>query len=297
MSAGLLNLGMGLDFAPQRQDSTAIVDPNYAGLLQAAQGNAAGAQAAIEAQRAAVPVPTSPTDYLNGLLNQQAHSFVDKYNADAAAGGYANDGSINYDSYFNSLKENVTPFANKGTLNQAYGMFDSGLAQQYENYAGNKQAGWADYGHDGAYTGLQANYGQQMQGFNQQSAQAAAAADAQAAQLKAERDAFQTNQNTQQDAYNKQNGGGFAGGILNSSYAKPFSDQIGQGQTGVSASSPAVMGAGSAAAPSTGLAPTGPAVASGAPGGPSGFGAPSGPQQDAKAWGGVFSNKNPWSLA
>ena len=281
MSAGLLNLGMGADFMPIRQESTAIVDPNFAGQMAAAQQAAAQQQAAIQR-------PQDPNDFLNGLQGKQAQWQVDDFNKQAE--GIGLDYRMNFADTLAGLQKNVAPHAQNGTLNQVSNIFAPEYASEYEAYAGNRNPGWAGYGHDGAYQG-------QAAAANQQSQAAALAAAQEQERIRSEQAAFQANQNTQQDAYNKQTGGGFAGGILNGSYAKPFSDQIGQGQTGISASSPMITGTGSAAAPSTGLAPTGPAAATGAPGTPPGFGRAPGTPQEAKAWGGVFSNKNPWSLA
>lgn len=91
---------------------------------------------------------------------------------------------------------------------------------------------------------------------------------------------------TQQQAYDQQNGGGFAGGILNDSYSQPFSNTVTGAPSAQQGFGTGLMGgAGTTAAPSTGLTP---------------FGAPAAPQgqqmANAGGWGGPFSNKNPWSL-
>lgn len=89
-----------------------------------------------------------------------------------------------------------------------------------------------------------------------------------------------------QQAYDQQTGNGFAGGILNDSYSQPFSNTVTGAPSAQQGFGTGLMGgAGTTAAPSTGLTP---------------FGAPAAPQgqqtANAGGWGGPFSNKNPWSL-
>lgn len=268
MSAGVSNLGFGWD--PQRNTSATVAAPDFA-----AQQAALAAQQ--QQQLAGLNRPQDPSSFLDSLVAQQAKTNFAKFND--PANGYVQDGSLTYDNIYKSLRENAGAMAQAGTL-QSQSFFDPQLAQQYVNYAGNQSAGMGPgYGTPGAYAGQMAQYGQQANAIQNSTAE-------QAAKLKAEQDAFQNNQAVQQQAYGQQTGGGFNGGILNSSYSQPFGNTITGTQNPAGGFSGGLMsGAGQTAAPSTGLTPFG---AGGASTG----------QQPAPAagWGGPFSAKNPWSL-
>lgn len=298
MSAGISNLGMG--YEPQRYDSAPILGADYYAQQAAAQQQALAQQAAqqqatYQQQLAGIQRPQDPTDYLNSLIQQQAQRYTEKYAQPDPASGYVPDGTLTNDFWVNSLTQNVTPYAMNGKLNQI-SLLDPDLAQQFQSYYGNRNPSMgAGYGQDGAYQQQQAAANAQAQAISQQqqaAAQAAAKAQAEAAaKAQAEEAARQNNQATQQQAYNQQTGGGFSGGILNSSYAQPFGNTI-TGTANTGGFNGGMMGAPSTAAASTGLNPTGPAA--GMLG--TGFGAATGQQPGASAWGGPFSNKNPWSL-
>lgn len=269
MSSGISNLGLGWD--PQRIDSSVVKTPDYAGQISAAA-------APYQAQAASLQAPQSPQDLLNSLIQQRAQEQFKYYNTPAA--GYVPDGTLTLDTITKQLMSQVPTYVQgQGNGWGLDGLLGAG-AQQYRDYVGNQAGsmnGFAGYGSQGSYQPQQAEYQQQQAQIAQQ--QAAAVAKA-----KAEADAAASNQATQQQAYNQQTGGGFSGGILNGSYSQPFSNTItGTANTGGFAGAP------STAAPSTGLAPTGPAA--------NGTGAaPAGAPASSNAWGGPFSNKNPWSL-
>lgn len=115
------------------------------------------------------------------------------------------------------------------------------------------------------------------------------------AQYDADAQQRHASQASNQQAYNIANGGGFAGGILNSSYANPFGNTVtglanpAAGANMASSFTSGLMGGfGPTAAPSTGIAPFGAPAAS--------QGQQWGQPADSSSWGGPFSNKNPWSL-
>ena len=252
MSAGLMNLGMGWE--PQRQDSSVVGGVDYA-------AQAAAQQAAYQQQIAGLQRPQDPNEFLRTLTDKQAEW---EYNNLGPTPGSGQVGSLAdaQQAKFNQLQ----PLAERGALSQYAGLFAPEYAAQYAAYGGNQNSVMgAGYGQSGAFAGQQAQYGQQVSAISQQAqaaAQAAAKAEAERAQ----------NQTVQQQAYGQQTGGGFSGGILNSSYAKPFGNTItGMADMG-GAFSGGMMGGNATAAPSTGLMPAGPASSPAA-----GFGAPGHP--------------------
>lgn len=135
--------------------------------------------------------------------------------------------------------------------------------------------------------------------------QDSAAATDEFTKQKAAFEAFTANQTRQQQAYNQQSGGGFAGGIIDESYSNPFSNQI-SGQRSVG-------GLGGLGGMQTDPSMPNVAMPWQQPWGTPGFGqpgrgnsqgvggySPTGQQstnQQGSQWGGVFGAKNPWSPA
>jgi hypothetical protein len=262
MSAGVSNLGMGWDVT--RNPSQNIMgEGDYA-------AQAAAQQAGYQQQLSALNRPQDPNDYLRSLIQGDAANWLAKYKADAAAiPGFVDDGTITLDSTINSWMANAGPLASQGKINQL-DYLSPQTRDLYSNYAGTRIPGWEGYGRDGGYQAEQANFTDQANSILQQ--QQAAATQAQQAAA-----GRQQNQNLQQQAYGQQTGGGFSGGLLNPSYAQPFGNTLGFNG--------GMMGSGEAPAASTGLNPW---MA------PAGGSSPS--TANSGAWGGPFSNKNPWSL-
>lgn len=295
MSGGISNLGMGYD--PQRVDSSVINTPDYYAQQAAAQ------QAAYGQQAASIPAPTTPTSYLDSLIQQWSNSYANYLNSGS---GLVSGPVTAADLYKSSAPIIQSNLQGQGTINGSMAnlfgdnLLGTNFYQQYKDYVGSQPGtsiGGAAGGNigdmanagtatPGAYQAEQGAYNQQQAAINAQAQAAAkAAADAEAAR--------KNNQATQQQAYNQQTGGGFNGGILNGSYAQPFGNTITgtANTTGTTGFNGGMMGAGQVAAASTGLNPTGPAA--GMLG--TGFGSVAAPQAGA-SWGGPFSNKNPWSL-
>lgn len=253
MSGGFLGLS---GFNVPRLDSTT----QTSGAEYANQAN--GVQQSYADQIAALAKPLTANAYAQSLMAPVAQNYANLY-ANAGFNLGPDQAAVTQNALMND-------FVN-GSLEQAYASV--GGKDNWDS--------WNTYYHKGAAQAQDA-YGQQVSGINAQAAAAAAKA------AKAEQ-ARQQNQQLQQQAYNQQTGGGFTGGILNDSYAKPFSNvlgangfssgMMGQGTTNLG------MGAGTTAAPSTGLTPFGaPAASTGQQTG------------TAQGWGGPFSAKNPWSL-
>ena len=271
MSGGISNLGMGYD--PQRLASQAVVSPDEIAAQQRAQ-----------AQAVAVPIaPQTPQSYLDSLIGQQQQALQAYYQSNGI--DWKADDPYNHTAQI--MRDSLQ---GQGTINPAMGnilgdnVLGTNFYQQYKDYAGGQygmSAGGAvggdinapaggGTGTPGAYNTLYADYRKQMDAYN--GTQAANAAAAQAADQQR-----QQNQQLQQQAFNQQTGGGFAGGLLNPSYSQPFGNTLGF--------SGGMMGSGQAPAASTGLNAWMPQGTGSSPS-----------AGNSGAWGGPFSNKNPWSL-
>ena len=206
-------------------------------------------------QLANLQAPQTPSALLGGIISQEAQHKAKFYDNYAGYDGFADSPNLHSADFWQQyLGANAPGIAQGGGLAQS-GWFAPGDVQQYQDASA-------------AYPGQQAAY------------------TAQAAALAKQQQAATQNQATQQQAYNQQTGGGFNGGILNSSYSQPFGNVI-QGMPAPNNGFAAGMmgGGGSAAPPGTGLTPFG-------------AGGSSTGQQAAspQGWGGPFSAKNPWSL-
>ncbi len=272
---------MAINFgAPPRQESQWVKSTEERQAdLDARQREYAAEASRIAAARAAVQ---SPTDY--GV--SQASSF-------------ANSGAL--DSFF----------AQQATFNPAWNTPEQQnwyKAEYAKDVGPTLQYGGAGDAASSAF--IASNPTLQTTGYSPNSIYASLDAEERAAadvfaNHKADFEAFNANETRQQQAYNQQSGGGFAGGIIDESYSDPFSSQI-SGQRSVG-------GLGG-----LGGMPTDPSMPNVAmpwqqPWGTPGFGQPgqgnsqgvggynpTGQQQgnqQGSQWGGVFGAKNPWSPA
>lgn len=206
-------------------------------------------------QFAALQAPTSPSTVLDGLISQQAQDNAKFYDNYAGYDGFVDSPNLHSADYWQQyLGQNIPAIAQNGNLTQS-AMFAPQYVQQYQDATRQFQQQQADY-------------------------------NTQRAALAKQQEAATQNQQLQQQAYNQQNGGGFSGGLLNGSYAQPFSNVLGGNPSASQGFSGGMMGSGQAPAANTGLNPW--AM-------PSTGSSPS--TANSGAWGGPFSAKNPWSLS
>lgn len=260
-----MNLGMGSGFAPPRNDSQVVgsnldATTGYDAWLAAQQGQRSSWMSDWNTRLTAAQQPVYSTPQLT-LANSLIGTDASFSNPDGTSTRRALNSQDIVD--FMNVERNGFNSGGRDAWAAAVGNMPSGTLNQYRNTSTAQfQTGTA-----GDPAALQAEREKYESGFSST-----------LAQMNAQRDQSAI----QQQAYNQQNGGGFAGGILNESYAQPFGSTI----TGASGFGTGLMGgAGTTAAPSTGLTP---------------FGAPAAPQGQGmgttQGWGGPFSNKNPWSL-
>ncbi len=263
--------------SPPRQESQVVKSP------QQVQEEFQAAQRAYEAQRAALEWQqqniATPMEYAQQQTTAHANSGAfDEFFKQQATYNPIWNTQEQQDWYRQEYARDVAP-----TILSGGNAYDTAYINQFEGLRGVQ-----DYDPTKVAAGIQGQLESLNSGFQKQ---------------KSAFDAFSANQTRQQQAYNQQAGGGFAGGIIDASYSDPFSSQISGQSTG---------GLGG-----LGGMPTDPSLPSVAmpwaqPWGTPGFGQPgqgnsvgaysptgSQPQGGTQGsqWGGVFGAKNPWSPA
>lgn len=271
---------MAINFgAPPRQASQVVKSPTQM------QDEWAAAQQAYQAEQARIAWEASQirSPEQQGIYKAEQHAnsgAFDQFFKDQAA----------YNPIWNTQEQ-------QDWYKQQYAQ-DVGPTLQY---GGNGDA--ASTAYISNYDGLGSVKGYSPEAEAARLASESAAASSAFAKQKADFEAFSANQTRQQQAYNQQSGGGFAGGIIDASYSDPFSNQIsgqsfgGLGGLGGIPSDPSLPNVSMPWAQPWGT------PGFGQPGQGNSVGAysPTGNQQQngqqGSQWGGVFGAKNPWSPA
>jgi hypothetical protein len=270
---------MAVNFgSPPRQSSQVVKSP------QQVQEEFQAAQRAYEAQRAALEWQrqniATPEEYAQQQTTAHANSGAfDEFFKQQAAYNPIWNTKEQQDWYRQEYARDVAPTILAGGNNDS----DKAYISQFEGLNGVQEYDPAKVasGIENQLAALTSDFQQQKSAF----------------------DAFTANQTRQQQAYNQQAGGGFAGGIIDASYPDPFSNQIsgqsfgGLGGLGGIPSDPSLPNVSMPWAQPWGT------PGFGQPGQGNSVGAysPTGNQQQngqqGSQWGGVFGAKNPWSPA